>query len=85
MNSLEQTELSRRSKVSLCFLVFCRKYPEIKTYEQRCSYKENFAKEYTEFTATKERLDLVTKQFNDLKEKLKNYPADSHAAKVNIL
>ncbi|CAB4027514.1 RNA polymerase II elongation factor ELL2-like [Paramuricea clavata] len=57
------------------------KYPEIKTYEQRCSYKEDFAKEYTEFTATKERLDLVTKQFNDLKEKLKNYPADSHAAK----
>jgi hypothetical protein len=64
---------------------FCRKYPEIKTYEQRCSYKEDFAKEYTEFTETKERLDLVTQQFNELKERLKKYPEDSHAAKVNVL
>ena len=62
--------------------MFCRKYPEIKTYEQRCLYKEDFAKEYTEFTETKERLDLVTKQFNELKERLKKYPEESNAAKV---
>ena len=61
---------------------FSRKYPEIKTYKQRCSYKEDFAKEYTEFTETKERLDLVTKQFNELKERLKQHPDKSQAAKV---
>lgn len=59
-----------------------RKYPEIKTYEQRCSYKEDFAKEYDEFKVTKERLDLVTKQFNELKERLKKHAEDSRAAKV---
>lgn len=63
---------------------FCRKYPQIKTREQRCSYKEDFAKEYTEFTETKERLDLVTKQFNELKERLKTYPAGSQPAKVKF-
>ncbi|XP_028411258.1 RNA polymerase II elongation factor ELL-like isoform X2 [Dendronephthya gigantea] len=60
---------------------YLTKYPEIKTYEQRCSYKEDFAKEYDEFKVTKERLDLVTKQFNELKEQLKKHPEDSRAAK----
>ncbi|XP_046857633.1 RNA polymerase II elongation factor ELL2-like isoform X2 [Xenia sp. Carnegie-2017] len=59
---------------------YLQRYLEIKTYEQRCSYKRDFAREYTEFTETKERLDSVTKQFNELKERLKNFPEGSKDA-----
>ena len=62
-----------------CFL---RKYPEITSYEQRCSYKEDFTRGYLEYTAIKERSDLVSQEFSALKERLKNLPEDSEAAKV---
>lgn len=57
------------------------KYPEISSYEQRCSYKEEFTRGYLEYTAIKERSDLVSQEFSSLKERLKNQLDDCESAK----
>ncbi|XP_065059485.1 RNA polymerase II elongation factor ELL2-like [Rhopilema esculentum] len=56
------------------------KYQPIKSYEQRCKYKQDFQAQYREYIELKENIDRVSNKFLELDRIRRKHPEDSQAA-----
>ena len=66
--------------IVFCFV--CRKYQPIKSYDQRCKYKQEFQAQYKEYRELKENVDSVSMKFSELDRLRRKYPDDSDEAQV---
>eukprot|EP00794_Sanderia_malayensis_P009716 gene9716-10704_t len=57
------------------------KYQPIKSYQQRCRYKQDFQAEYGEYRELKENVDSISRKFIELDRTRKRHPQDSAEAK----
>jgi len=53
------------------------KYKPIKSYEQRCKYKQDFQTQYKEYIELKEIVDNVSRKFLELDQIRRKYPENS--------
>lgn len=56
------------------------KYKPVKSYEQRCKYKQEFQAQYREYIDLKEIVDNVSRKFLELDRVRRKYPEDSEDA-----
>ena len=68
--------------IMIVFSFVCRKYQPIKSYDQRCKYKQEFQAQYKEYRELKENVDSVSMKFSELDRLRRKYPDDSDEAQV---
>eukprot|EP00112_Aurelia_sp_Birch-Aquarium-sp1_P021419 Seg577.1 transcript_id=Seg577.1/GoldUCD/mRNA.D3Y31 product="RNA polymerase II elongation factor ELL" protein_id=Seg577.1/GoldUCD/D3Y31 len=56
------------------------KYQPIKSYDQRCKYKQDFQAQYKEYRELKGNVDSVSMKFSELDRLRRKYPDDSEEA-----
>lgn len=63
-------------------LFFCRKYPTIRTDEERDQYRAVFNDQYAEYKELHAEVQVLAKKFEDLDDMIKNLPSQTSSQMV---
>lgn len=83
--SVLMKKLSDEAFFFFFFVCLSRKYTEIRSQEQRQSYKNDFNAEYSEYRALHARIEGITRQFTVLDTELKQLQQGTDQYKVSAL